>query len=132
MTGRSVCIRSKLSAQPKGTSLTVRISRRDLQARLKGNSPPLLVEALGSPYWADAHLPGALNIPPDQVDRLAPQLLPDHDAQIVVYCSSTCANSDITARRLTELGYQYVFVYQGGKDDWIESGLPVERLTDLG
>ena len=112
--------------------MTARISRRDLQARLKGDPPAVLVEALGSPYWADAHLPGAVNIPPDQVDRLAPRLLPDLDAQIVVYCTSTCGNSDMTARRLMELGYQQVLVYEGGKEDWIENGLPVERLAVSG
>ena len=39
-----------------------------------------LVEALGAAYYADAHLPGAINIPPGQVDRLAPTLLPVRDA----------------------------------------------------
>ena len=64
--------------------MTIRIARLDLQARLNLDCPPLLVEALGSDYWADAHLPGALNIPADQVDRLAPRLLPDLDAEIVI------------------------------------------------
>ena len=94
---------------------------------MRTERPPFLVEALGSGYWADAHLPGALNIPADQVDRLAPRLLPDLDAEIVIYGSATGQNSDITAQRLVDLGYQHVFVYEGGKEDWIESGLPVER-----
>ena len=110
--------------------MTIRIARLDLQARLNLDCPPLLVEALGSDYWADAHLPGALNIPADQVDRLAPRLLPDLDAEIVIYCSTTCQNSDIAARRLVELGYRNVLVYDGGKEDWIEHGLPVERGAD--
>ena len=107
--------------------MTVRIARHDLQTRLNVECPPVLVEALGSGYWADAHLPGALNIPADQVDRLAPRLLPDLDAEIVMYCSTTCQNSDIAAKRLIDLGYRNVLVYEGGKEDWIEHGLPVER-----
>lgn len=103
------------------------ISRQDLQAKLSGSAPPQLVEALGSAYFADAHLPGAINIPPDQVDRLAPRLLPDLDAEIVVYCSGTCRNSEATARRLEELGYGHVAVYRDGKEDWVEHALPVER-----
>jgi rhodanese-related sulfurtransferase len=121
-----------LSHDAKGSPLTLRITRHDLLARLKSTSPPVLVEALGSPYWSDAHLPGALNVPPDEVDRLAPLLLPDLEAEIVVYCSNTCVNSDTTARRLTELGYRHVVIYQGGKEDWIEGGLPVERLAESG
>lgn len=109
--------------------MTATISRDDLQARLAGPWPPTLVEALGSAYFADAHLPGAINIPPDQVDRLAPRMLPDLDAEIVVYCSSTCRHSEAAARRLEELGYRRVLVYRGGKEDWIEHALPVERTA---
>ena len=32
---------------------------------------------LGAGYDTDAHLPGAINIPPGHVDGLAPTLLPD-------------------------------------------------------
>ena len=103
------------------------ISRRDLQAKLGSGGPPVLVEALGPDYFSDAHLPGAINIPPDQVDQLAPRLLTDLDAEIVVYCSGTCQNSEATASRLEELGHRRVFVYREGKEDWIEHSLPVER-----
>jgi rhodanese-related sulfurtransferase len=103
------------------------VSRDELRAELMSESPPVLVEALGAAYFADAHLPGAINIPADQVDRLAPDLLPDRDLDIVVYCSGTCSNSEIAAGRLRALGYGRVRVYAGGKEDWVEHGLPVER-----
>lgn len=90
-----------------------------------------LVEALGAGFYADAHLPGAINIPPGQVDQLACLLPSDHAAQIVVYCSGTCTQSEMTALRLLELGYQNVAVYRGGKEDWVEHGLPVERSTEV-
>ena len=105
------------------------ISRETLQARLTTTEPPVLVEALGAGFYADAHLPGAINIPLGQVDTLAPGLLPDRRAEIVVYCSGSCSNSITVARRLEELGYEAVGVYEGGKEDWVEHGLPVERLN---
>lgn len=110
--------------------MSIEISREDLHRELVGGRAPVLVEALGPAYFDDAHLPGAVNIPPDQVDRLAPTLLPDLDAAIVVYCSGTCHNSEIAAARLQELGYRAVRVYLGGKEDWVEHGLPVERTPD--
>lgn len=110
--------------------MTNEISRNELHRRLSSDTAPTLVEALGAAYFADAHLPGAINIPPDQVDRLAPTLLPDLEAPIVVYCSGTCQNSEIVARRLVELGYGSVRVYLGGKEDWVEHDLPVERAAD--
>ena len=104
------------------------ISRDDLRLRMTTTERPILVEALGAGYYEDAHLPGAINIPPGQVDRLAAAMLPDRQAPIVVYGSATGASSDAVARRLEELGYATVAVYRGGKEDWVEHGLPVERL----
>jgi rhodanese-related sulfurtransferase len=107
------------------------ISREDLHQLIRNGQHPALVEALGAAYYADAHLPGAINIPPGQVDRLAPALLPDRHNLIVVYCTGTGTGSAAVARRLEELGYAAVAVYHGGKEDWVEHGLPLERF-DVG
>jgi rhodanese-related sulfurtransferase len=88
------------------------------------------VEALGAGFYDDAHLPGAINIPPGRVDILAPLLLRDRDTEIVVYCTHTCTSSDAVARRLEEIGYSAIAVYQGGKEDWAEHGLPLDRSDD--
>lgn len=106
------------------------ITMDELARAVRSGAPPVLVEALGAAYYADAHLPEAINIPADQVDRLAPVLIPDLDADVVVYCSGSCTNSDIAAQRLTALGYRRVRVYAGGKEEWIEHGLPVERSDE--
>lgn len=107
--------------------MPTRITREDLQVRLARDGRPVLVEALGCAFYADAHLPGAINIPPRQVDRMAPQLMPDRNCPVVVYCSGSCSSADAVARRLEVLGYTDVSVYGGGKEDWVEHGLPVER-----
>ena len=87
-----------------------------------------LVEALPEKYYREGHLPGAKHLPHDQVRLLAPAVLPDNDAEIVVYCaSSTCQNSHIAAQVLEQLGYTHVAVYAGGKQDWQEAGLALER-----
>lgn len=110
--------------------MTNEISRDELLRLVRSDEPPVLLEALGASYFADAHLPGAANMPPDQVDVLAPALAPDRDAPVVVYCSGTCRNSEIAAERLEQLGYRDVKVYLGGKEDWVEHGLPVVRSDD--
>jgi rhodanese-related sulfurtransferase len=99
----------------------------ELKAILDAGEDVALVEALGPMYFEEAHLPGAINIPQDQIDELAPGLLPDKDAQIVVYCASgPCKNSGIATRRLIELGYTNVRDYHEGKAEWIGAGLPTE------
>lgn len=104
------------------------ITLDELRGRIDANPGLVLVEALGPMYYEDAHLPGAINVPHDQVDALAPERLPDRDAEIVVYCSNgPCKNSGIASRRLEELGYTNVADYHEGKQEWIGAGLPVER-----
>ncbi|CAA9436614.1 MAG: hypothetical protein AVDCRST_MAG03-3653 [uncultured Rubrobacteraceae bacterium] len=103
------------------------ISREELKRKLDGDESVVLVETLGPAYYEDAHLPGAINIPHTQVDELAPRLLPDKTAPVVVYCSNkACQNSPQAAGRLGSLGYENVFDYEEGKQDWIGAGLPTE------
>lgn len=109
--------------------MATHIDRTQLRSLLHHDTA-VLVEVLGPMYFDDAHLPGAVNIPLDTIDVLAPHLLPDPAATIVVYCSDcTCPNSEMAARRLEALGYRNVLVYIDGKQDWIEHGLPVERTA---
>ncbi|CAN5864874.1 rhodanese-like domain-containing protein [soil metagenome] len=105
------------------------ITREQVRARIDAGGVVVL-EALPAMYYDDAHLPGALNMPHDDVDRLAPELVPDKAADIIVYCANEpCPNSTIASRRLVQLGYTNVHEYELGKQDWIEAGMPVERTA---
>ena len=63
------------------------ISREELKAKLDRGDEFVLVEALPRAAYEKAHLPGAVNLPPDLVEDLAAERLPDKDADIVVYCA---------------------------------------------
>jgi rhodanese-related sulfurtransferase len=107
--------------------MTNTITRAELRDAIE-NGDVVVVEALGAPYYEDAHLPGAINIPHTDVAELAPALLPDKDAAIVTYCSNTaCRNSEVAALQLRKLGYTNVRKYAEGKQDWREAGLPLEQ-----
>ena len=64
------------------------ISRDELKEKIERGERFHLVETLPPTAYHHAHLPGAINLPPERVGELAPQLLPDRSAEIVVYCSS--------------------------------------------
>jgi len=64
------------------------ISTQDLKARLDRKENLTLVETLAPERFRDAHLPGATNIPPEKIKELAPQVLPDKNAEIVTYCAN--------------------------------------------
>jgi len=110
------------------------ITLDELQAALRqeGNAgtPPILVEVLPEPYFRHTHLPGAVNMPPERVAELAPVLLPDREAPIVVYCAGpTCPHAAAAARLLTTLGYTDVRDFVGGKQEWLAAGLPVQGMA---
>ena len=63
------------------------ISRDELKQKLDRKDNFLLVETLPTTAFQHAHLPGAINLPPDRLKELAPTLLPDKNAEIVVYCA---------------------------------------------
>src|SRR5215212_6739854 len=108
--------------------MVAHISRDELKAKLDRADSFILLEALPPAYFEDAHLPGALNMPHDQVEALAPGLIPSRSSDVVVYCANTpCANSTVAARKLQTLGYTNVREYVEGKEDWVNAGLPVER-----
>jgi len=64
------------------------ISTKDLKAKL-AQKEITLVETLAPERYREAHIPGALNIPPEHINELAPQILPNKDANIVTYCTNT-------------------------------------------
>jgi rhodanese-related sulfurtransferase len=64
------------------------ISREKLKHKIDENKGSfLLVETLGQAAYDHEHLPGAINLPPDRISELAPAVLPDKNAEIIVYCS---------------------------------------------
>ena len=104
--------------------MTQIITRDELKAGLDAGTITT-VDALPASYYAQQHIPGALNLVSDDVPARAAELLPDRDAAIVTYCSNTaCGNSGHVATALTELGYTNVRKYAEGIQDWVEADLP--------
>jgi rhodanese-related sulfurtransferase len=64
------------------------ISRDELKRKIDRRDKFTLVETLAPDAFRQGHLPGAVNLPPDKVKELAAKVLPDKDADIVVYCGN--------------------------------------------
>jgi rhodanese-related sulfurtransferase len=104
------------------------VAREELKAKMDRGDDFVLVEALSPAHYASSHLPGAINLPYEFVDE-AERVLPDKDAEIVVYCMNRdCSASGLEAEELEVMGYSRVLHYADGKQDWIKAGLPVEGL----
>ena len=108
--------------------MVTKITRDELKEKLNHPKKSVVLEILAPEEYRRAHLPGALNMPPDQVRTLAPELIPRTDFEVIVYCAGPpCHASDQAAHELAALGYTKVRHYSGGKCDWIEADLPVLR-----
>ncbi|MEQ9617710.1 MAG: rhodanese-like domain-containing protein [Deltaproteobacteria bacterium] len=103
-----------------------RITREELKDQLDNGRSMTLVEALPEKYWRKAHLPGALQIDYTEIEEKADRFLPDKESKIVVYCANTeCQNSTKAAQILESLGYNEVYEYVEGKQDWADAGFPL-------
>ncbi len=106
-------------------------SCEELRRKIESGAPFVLVDALPPMSFAHSHLPGAVNLPPERVDAAAAKRIAEKDAEIVVYCANPeCESSTDTAGRLLALGYTNVRHYAGGKNEWREAGLPLERAGE--
>lgn len=105
------------------------ISREDLKALIASDAKKTIIEALPRKYYETEHLPGAINLPHDEVQATAATLIPDQGWPVIVYCASaTCKNSHIAAEILRGMGYRQVYEYAEGKQGWKEAGLPLETI----
>ncbi len=100
------------------------IERQDLQKRLDGKNKPFLIEALPEESFNQGHIPGAVQMEPDDIRAGSADLPEDKSAPIVTYCASAkCPKSKMAAEALEEQGYTNVSAYEGGKEDWQGAGL---------
>jgi rhodanese-related sulfurtransferase/CBS domain-containing protein len=90
-----------------------------------------LVEVLPAEEYAEAHLPGALNLPLKNLNHKTVEQL-ERERPVIVYCYDfQCDLSPRSAARLESLSFKYVFDYAAGKRDWFAAGLPMEGELTL-
>jgi len=89
-----------------------------------------IIDAREPAEYADGHIPGAVNMPYDQVVT-DPERLEKFDAggkPIIVYCGGgTCELSMNLGFALVNAGQKKVLVYTGGWPEWSTSGYPVAK-----
>jgi rhodanese-related sulfurtransferase len=102
------------------------IGREELRAAI-AEGAVTVVDALPEQYYAQAHLPGAINLVEADVPTKAAELLPARAAAVVTYCSNeSCGNSQAVASLLEQRGYTNVRKYREGIQGWVAAGLPTE------
>ena len=99
------------------------ISAAELQARRESGAAPVVIDVRTPEEYASGHIPGAVNVPFDQVARRIAEIDAPHG--VALYCMV-----GPRARRgesaLIAAGYEQVLHLEGGLAAWQAAGLPVE------
>jgi rhodanese-related sulfurtransferase len=85
--------------------MVTEIKRNELQQKLEHPKKSLVLETLPPEQYRQGHIPGALNLSPDQVQTFASELVPKKDLEVIVYCAGPrCHASGKVAEELTAMG----------------------------
>ena len=102
------------------------ITAEGLKEKMYNNEEIVVIETLLPQLYDQWHIKGAINIPADDMESIAPGRL-NKDDEIILYCRNlACGASDRAADALEEMGYKNITIYTGGKEEWEEKGFPVE------
>ena len=66
--------------------------------------------------YAAGHIPGAINLPNEDIQDQKPEVLPDTDQIILIYCRSG-HRAGLAAEKLAKLGYKKLYNF-GGVNTW--------------
>lgn len=91
------------------------ITVRELEAKLKGPNPPLLIDVRDADEFAFCRIEGAQLKPLAQITTWAKEL--DPAAEIVLQCHVGGRSGQATMY-LQRLGFQHVYNLKGGIDAW--------------
>jgi rhodanese-related sulfurtransferase len=92
-----------------------------------GDMAPFVLDVRTPEEYITGHLPGAVNIPHDQIAARLAEV--PKDKTVVLYCRSG-KRAGVAAEVLAENGYTKLQHLEGDMPAWIEKGRPVETPKD--
>jgi rhodanese-related sulfurtransferase len=102
------------------------ISQQELLSALESSSPPLVLDVRTPGEFAEGHVPGAINVPYDQVSGRLDEIRAAEGQQLVVYCESG-RRAGMAEEVLRGAGYDGVRQLEGNMRAWRENDLPLAR-----
>ncbi len=113
-----------LAVAPGARAGDAPVAPADLAARMARHEAPLIVDVRSAKEYADGHLPGALNIPHDEIARRWTALDARRDQEIVLYCHSG-RRAGLAQQALEKLDFSHTRLLDGSIQAWQAAGLPL-------
>ena len=98
-----------------------------LERQQKGDETLYVLDVRSPEEYASGHVPGAINIPYDQIAARIAEVPKDKD--VVLYCKSG-RRAGIAAEVLAGQGYNRLQHLEGDIVAWVEKGRPLETPKD--
>ncbi|WP_424533577.1 rhodanese-like domain-containing protein [Sphaerisporangium viridialbum] len=98
------------------------------RALISANPDVLVVDVRTPGEFASAHIPGAINLPLDQVDRHLRRIVSDAGGTMLLICQSG-GRATQAHTALTREGLADVVVLDGGMNAWTAAGAPTTSTT---
>jgi rhodanese-related sulfurtransferase len=98
----------------------------EVKARLDQGEPVHFVDVREDREFAEDHARGARHLGKGIIERDIEAVIPDKEAQIVLYCGGGY-RSALAAAALLQMGYSNVVSMEGGIRAWREAGYPLEQ-----
>lgn len=99
------------------------ISAEEMLSRIEAEVEQLVLDVRSEQEFGEGHLPGAINIPYDQLPKRLSEL--SKNVELVVYCRSG-RRADIAEKTLLEAGFTQVSDLAGHWNQWQKQGFPSE------
>jgi uncharacterized membrane protein YdjX (TVP38/TMEM64 family)/rhodanese-related sulfurtransferase len=107
------------------------IDSGSLKGRLEQSDGPMLIDVRGAADFAGSlgHIPGARNIPLEELPTRLVELEPSRQQALTLVCR-THKRSQTAAHQLKQAGFTDVSILRGGMEQWNREGLAVVRETN--
>ncbi len=102
------------------------MAQDELLAQLESGSPPLLLDVRSAGEYRTGHVPGAINIPINELPARLGELDGEKDRELVVYCESG-GRAGAAEQTLRDAGYSQVIHLEGDMSGWRRNDLPTKR-----
>jgi phage shock protein E len=98
----------------------------ELARQIEAGTAPTILDVRTPEEYAAGHLPGAVNVPHDQLAARLPQLDLDPTKEVVVHCERG-GRATAAEQVLDDAGFTNVRDLDGHMKGWREAGLPTRE-----
>ena len=92
------------------------ISQDEAMQMMQEQTDYLIVDVRRPDEFAEGHIAGAINVPNEEITDEMPELQPDKEQTLLIYCRSGNRSKE-ASQKLAEIGYTKVYEF-GGINTW--------------